>query len=159
MGVQLFPALEGYDKYCFLGHSDFGDWKSIPYKIEELNKISSQLNIQPIMAFFNATCDEVDFETEDLEDNGELIDGTWYYRGSFLCSLEPHWFEPEQGLTTIRGVLEYLRSTHPEIDLSSLPESNKEEDFLGAIYELEGMAKILSQAQQENKKFRLVISG
>ncbi len=159
MGVQLFPALEGYDQDYFFSYSDGGDWKSIPHKIDELNKISNQLNIQQILTFFNATRDEVDFDTEDFENGGELIDGAWYYQGSFMWSIEPQWFDPKQGLVMILGLLEYLRSTYPEIDLSSPTEWTEEHDFLGVIYELEAMSEILIQAQQEKKRFRLLISG
>jgi hypothetical protein len=162
MGTQFFPALKGYDKYYFLSNS-VGDWKSIPQKIDELDELAEQLGVTSLGSFINVTRDESVFDEEtmdELEQDGELIDGVWYHEGQYLWSVEPQWFAPDQGLVTVRRLLSHLRSFQDEKAIAALDEEDWDEDQDGAVIgELEEMEKILHRAQQENKLFRICVSA
>lgn len=160
MGIQYFPALQGYDKYHFYGppFAD-GDWKSIPLKIDELEELAEQLGVASLSNFINITRDESIFDDDimdELEQEGELINGIWYYQGSYLWSIEPQWFAPDQGLVTVRTLLSHLSSLQGEQEISAFDEQDwNEEDNGDVIGELEEMEKILNRAVQENKLFRI----
>lgn len=102
MGVQLFPALEGYDKYyCWEPSTRRVDWKLIPYILDELDVLAEQLGVASLSSFLNSTRDDFpsdDSSMDEFEQDGELIDGIWYYQGQVLWSVEPQWFMPESTL-------------------------------------------------------------
>jgi hypothetical protein len=163
MGVQLFPALEGYDKYYFWRHSDV-DWKSVPHHLEELSIFAKQLGVTALTSFISITRDETAFDEEtiaEFEAESELIDGDWYHQGNLLWSMQPKWFEPEIGLVTINALLAYLCSLQPEFYMPSNHEQewNDEQDYGGVMSELEAMKTVLLQGQRENKRFRICYSG
>ncbi|MBE9008843.1 hypothetical protein IQ250_01270 [Pseudanabaenaceae cyanobacterium LEGE 13415] len=160
MGVQLIPVLEGYDKYYSLKRSS-PDWKSIPHRLEELDAIAKQLEVEPLTSFISMTRDETAFGEEDMaefESESEFIDGAWYYQGSLLWTIEPQWTLAKVGLVTVRGLLDRIRACQPEFSADSDNGSDEEQDFRSVIYELEAMERIISQARQENRRFRLYLS-
>lgn len=84
--------------------------------------MTEQLGVEPLSSFVNCSRDEVFFDNETMEEfekEGELIDGAWYYEGQVLWTVEPKWFSPDQGLTTISGLLGYLRSLQDKQDAMS----------------------------------------
>jgi len=166
MGVQLFPTLEGYDKYYFLRPSTCSvDWKSIPHKLDELDALAEQLEVASLSSFMNCTRDDFpsDDKTKDeFEQDSDLIDGVWYYQGQVLWSVEPQWFVPNQGLVAVRSLLNHLRFSQDEEVVADYDQDwneNLEQDYRGVIHELEEMEKILNRAVRENRLFRICISG
>ena len=162
MSVQFFPALEGYDKNHFLNYLSC-DWTSIPHKIDDLNVLTEQLGLTSLVNFLNVTRDESVFDDEtmdELEKDGELIDGIWYYQGEPQWSVEPQWFLPEQGLRTVRNLLTHLRSDCGlEIEMSTFDEQDWGHNYLEVMIELAALEEILNRAVQEHKMFRICISG
>lgn len=163
MGVQFFPALEGYAKDYFFTNSS-NDWKSIPHKIDELDMLAEQLGVASLSSFLNVTRDESVFDDEimdELEQDAELIDGVWYRQGQYLWSIEPQWFAPNQGLVTVRSLLTHLRSSQDEQEVTVFGERDwdEEQDYGGVISELEVLEEILNRAVQENKLFRICVSA
>lgn len=164
MGVQLIPAIEGYDKYYFSLKRSTPDWKSIPYRLEELDMIANQLGVATFTSFVSVTRDETAFGEEDMaeiEAENEFIDGAWYYQGSLLWSIAPQWTVANVGLVTVRTLLNHIRSCQPRfsIDLDDDQELDEKQDLECVLHELEAMERILEQAQQENKRFRLYLSA
>ncbi len=49
MGVQLIPALEGYDKDYFLLKRAGGDWKSARHHLEKLDTFAKQLEVETLI--------------------------------------------------------------------------------------------------------------
>ena len=160
MSVQFFPALEGYDKNHFLTYLSC-DWTSIPRKIDELNVLTDQLGLVSLISFLNVTRDESIFDDEtmdELEKDGELIDGIWYYQDDPQWSIEPQWFSPEQGLRTICSLLPHLRSDYGlEVEMTTFNEQDWEHDYLEVMIELAALEEILNRAVQEHKMFRICI--
>lgn len=166
MGVQLFPTLKGYDKYYFLKPSARSvDWKTIPHKLDELDTLAEQLEVASLSSFVNSTRDDFpsdDKTKEEFEQDSELIDGVWYYQGQVLWSVEPQWFVPNQGLVTVRSLLNHLRFPQDKEVVTDYDQDwneNLEQDYGGVIHELEEMEKILDRAVRENRLFRICISG
>lgn len=167
MGVQLFPVLEGYDKYHFCRPSvQSVDWKSIPLKIEELDTFADQLEVASLNTFVSSTREDLPFDDEtmdEFEQDSELINGVWYYQGQVLWSVEAQWFAPDQGLVTVRGLLNQLRFLQDGKEVIEDEAQNwhedLEQDYSGVILELEEMEKILHRAIQENRLFRICISA
>ncbi|GAP94956.1 hypothetical protein [Leptolyngbya sp. NIES-2104] len=163
MGVQLIPALEGYDKYYFSGKRSRVDWKTIPHQIEKLDAIAKQLGVATITSFTSITRDDAVFdeaEIAEFEAESEFINGAWYYQGSLLWSIEPQWTASEVGLVTVRALLGHIYSPQQEFDIGLDDEQkwDEEQDNRGVINELKAMERILSQGQQENKRFRMCLS-
>lgn len=127
--------------------------------------MAEQLEVKPFSSFLNCTRDETFFDDEDVEEwerVGELINGIWYYEGNELCSIEPQWSSPEQGLATVRALIHHLHSLIPEWDLLSNDDQELDEDtenYQGALYELEELESVLIKAQEEGKRFRICLSG
>ncbi|PSB16636.1 hypothetical protein C7B65_21160 [Phormidesmis priestleyi ULC007] len=124
MGVQLFPALQDYDKYHFWEPSlRQVDWKSVPHHLEELDTLAAKLGIESLYRFINTTRDDTPFDDETMdgfESDGELIDEAWYYQGQMLWSVELKWFDPGQGLITVRHLISYLHSVQGELEINQL---------------------------------------
>jgi hypothetical protein len=81
-----------------------------------------------------------------MEDEAELKDGCFYLDGGGkLWSLEPEWFDTQEGLQTTRQLLEYLQS-HPQ---------HCGDDTKGFIMILEALEKALTQASIRNLRFHL----
>jgi hypothetical protein len=161
MGVQVFPALKGYEKFYFLINSPV-DWKSVPQKIDELDELAEQLGVASLGSFVNVTRDESVFDDEimdELEQDGELVDGVWYHEGQYLWSVEPQWFAPDQGMVTVRSLLNHLYSCQNEQEITAFDEQDwdDEQDYGGVISELEEIEQILNRAIQENILFRICI--
>jgi hypothetical protein len=159
MGVQIFPALQGYDKYYFL-HSESLDWKSIPSVLENLGELARKIGVNSLGHFVNSTREEMQFDEESLEafeQDSELIDGVYYFQGRAMWSIEPQWFEIAQGIETIQGLLDVL--PHKQKELSEEEEENWADSLVGVRSELEGMAGILKRGGEEGRCFRLCVSG
>jgi hypothetical protein len=165
MGIELYPVVEGYDQLYFFIRPTVVDWKALPRKLDELDRVAEQLAVSTLSSFINFTRDEAPWGTEQIEEieqQGELIDGMWYYEGQPMYSVQPQWFSPEQGLITVRSLLDYLLDylweRQEKQDLLSDDEQDigsEIEEVEGVISELDQMAKILIKAKREAKGFRL----
>jgi hypothetical protein len=158
MGVQYFPVLQGYEKLYFCeSQSACGDWKSLPQRIAELDTFADKLGILQLSSFISVDRDESIFDddmVDDMERDGELINGSWYYQEQYLWSVELQWFPPDQGLITVRSLVSHLYMIQ---DKEAIDEDD-EEPYESVIIELQAMEKILNRAIQEKKLFRISIS-
>ena len=70
-------------------------------------------------------------------------------------------FPSEQGLATVQALLNHLRNLQQEKELraatAQAQHESRESDYIGVIYELEEMEKVLYQGVQENRAFRISI--
>lgn len=160
MGIELYPVVEGYDQLYFFVRPTVVDWKALPRRLDELDRVAEQLAVGTLSSFINYTRDEALWEIEQIEEieqQGELIDGVWYYEGQPMYSVQPQWFSPDQGLITVRSLLDYLWEHQEKQDLLSDNEQDigsEIEEVEGVISELDQMAKILIKAKREAKRFR-----
>lgn len=163
MNIGLF--LEGYDVFFVSTlYASSINWLSVAQKLNELDILAEQLGVTSLNSFINTTRDDVplgDYELSEFEQVSELVGGHWYLDGQVLWSTSVQWFAPEQGLVTVRTLLSYLRSLQQEkeftADNSQAWNENLKPDYLGVIYELEEMEKVLSQGVEESRLFRIFV--
>lgn len=117
---------------------------------------SKNLNLTPLDAFCNCSRQDAieslgEEEVEAMEADAEFKDGSFYFCGGLLWTLERIWFSPDDALKTVRGLIQILQ-TQPESIKSDAMDEYDVEGFLYALPELE---KVLVKAQQMGKRFYL----
>jgi hypothetical protein len=163
MSIELSLELEGYAVFFALKtYASSIDWLSVGQKLNELDVLTEQLGVTSLSGFISTTREDVPFDEEDLdyfEQLSELVDNRWYLDSRVLWSTNVQWFVPSQGLVTIRALLGYLRPLQIEKETiandSQTWSENLKPDYVGVIYELEEMEKILNQGVEENRLFRI----
>lgn len=152
MSAPIFPVLENHDKYAFYRGAGW-DWKALSIFLEELDGVAEHLGVKPLGEFFSLPSrdDARDFfiSPSEVEEEGELIDGVWYWDGVPQYSAEAQWFSPHEGLSTVRALLDYLR-LHP---------NSFAEDYAGVARQLQAVESALVQAQQEDIGFKMYCPG
>ena len=95
MGAALFIVLNRE----ISGFDPFVNGKSLSKESETLDRIATKLGVKPLMEFFSTSPDEMAAFLEG-EDVGEIAE---------MKFREESWFDPEDGLATVRSLLSYLR--------------------------------------------------
>lgn len=114
--MEIFPVFENYKEPTF---PDYVEWKWLDDCINDMEETAQQLGITPLSRFVTYSRQDAlgamsKAEVKEMEDEAELKDGCFYLSdGLLLWSVEPEWFDTQEGLRTTRGLLEYLQS-HPE---------------------------------------------
>jgi hypothetical protein len=148
MSVFILVKLETRLKKRHKLPRDFGG--ILPYW-ENLDEACEQLAVKPFKELFSSTPEEVRDYVESLAKFGApkpAVDPELW---------REQWFPPEEGLKTIRGLMEWVR-THPEQAhyrrLADEARSGEDVDE-GVLRDLEGVEKWLVAAEKEQIRFHL----
>ena len=108
MSIEIYPVLENsYEEPNFL---HYVEWKWLDDCINETEETSKQLGLTPLSHFVTYSRQDAFYvggmtedEVKEMEDEAELKDGCFYLNdGGILWSLEPEWFDTQEGLQTTR---------------------------------------------------------
>lgn len=115
----------------------FVNGKSAAQALERLEAVAKQLGVRPLMEFFSIDPEEAaDFLGEHGASDEEVVSG-----------LSPsQWFAAQEGIDTVRGLLDHLRSNRSSV-------ANSEE----VIRDLEEFERVLAMAEQEHTKWHLAM--
>jgi hypothetical protein len=132
MGVALYVALEkvvpGFDASSVCG-------KFLAKAQTSLDSIAKQQGITPLEEFISTAPEDL---LAFLEDEGGVPEGV---------EIPPEeWFEPSEGLTTVRGLLHHLRH-----DPSAIRHARDVCD------DLEAAARLLAAAAEQGVRFHLAV--
>lgn len=124
MGVAIYPEIEGSSD----GWPDDINGKFLARALEHLDKAAKAAKVQPLMAFHSMTHEQM--AAEGIEDAAEL------------------WFDPLEGLKTVRALLEYIRRDSEQINASDEVQGD-----------LEATERYLSVAVESGKGWHLVLDA
>jgi hypothetical protein len=132
MGVALYVALEkeipGFDASSVCG-------KRLEKAQERLDGIAKELGLTPLGDFISVAPEDV---LAFFEDQGGVPEGQ---------ELAPEdWFDPAEGLRTVRGLLSYVRDNPASIKQAR-----------GVCDDLEAAEEVLAAAQRHGVRFHLAI--
>ena len=150
MSIEIFPVFENYGEPTF---PEYVEWKWLDDCINKTEETSKQLSTTPLSHFLTYSRQDAFYvggmtedEVKEMEDEAELKDGCFYLGdGGKLWSLEPEWFDTQEGLQTTRKLLEHLKS-YPE---------QFSDDTNGFIMILEALENALIQARDSGQRFHL----
>lgn len=116
-----------------------------------LEKIAHQLSVTTLTEFISFSRAESvhaigEEEVQRLEREGPF--------GDQGMSMEAQWFSAEEGLHTVRTLLEHIH-THPESLDEAQPGERHDILVKQLVSALQGLAETLEQARQEQRRFRL----
>ncbi len=111
------------------------DGKMLNLYDPELDEIAQSAGFVPLMNFFGAS--PADYFEEDEFEELKITDD----------QLTEKWFEPEDGLKTVRFLLEYVRKNPEEF----------ESDAEYLVSDLENFARVLQIAQKAGAKWHVTI--
>jgi hypothetical protein len=131
MGVAYYPVFErkidGYNPSVLV------NGKPIARAMARLEEICKRLGITPLMGFYSESNEEVFAKIGEPVPPGMREDPV-------------RWSEPEQGLRTVVGLMDYLRDYPAE-----LPDAARIRE------DLEGFRQVFLKAQEHQTRFRLRI--
>ncbi len=130
----MYIVVEGEDP----GFDIFVNGHALARNEDSLEKLAARLNVKPLLEFFSA--DENSMAL--LLDEG-AGDPEWA-----KTLPPPQWFSPDDGLTTICALLDFLKDTPAA--LGSETES--------VIEELEQYERVLRKAARHNLRWQLAVS-
>jgi hypothetical protein len=132
MGVALYVALEkevpGFD-------ASSGCGKVLERAQRQIDGIARRLNLTPLEDFISTDPEEIRGYMEDL---GGVPDGVQFPA--------EQWFDPSDGLKTVRGLLNHLRN-----DPSGV------RNLQGVLQDLEATEEVLAAAAKQGTRFHLAI--
>jgi len=114
----------------------FVDGKTLCKESDTLDSIAAELGVKPLMEFFSASPDEIN----------DFLEGEHARDLVGVEKVQEVWFDPEDGLKTVRALLVALRE-NPEI-LG---------DTEGVVLDLLEFERVLSEAKENNVKWHLSV--
>jgi hypothetical protein len=122
------------------------DGKILSRHSEILGNIASSVGAQPLEAFFSATlADYADLTGDSLEEVQEWAEDV-RAEGGNPPSLEAEWFDPAEGLRTVRLLRKHL-AEHPRAA----------SDVEGVLFDLQEFERVLHEAETRGLRWHLSV--
>jgi hypothetical protein len=134
MSASMYIVVEGEDP----GYDIFVNGHALARNEDALEKLAMRLNVKPLLEFFSADQNSMAL----LLDEG-AGDPEWA-----KTLPPPQWFSPEEGLVTVRALLDYLKES---------PTTLGTETEL-VINELSEYARVLEKTAQYTLRWQLAVS-
>jgi hypothetical protein len=134
MAASLYIVVEGEDP----GFDIFVNGHALARNEDALERLAESLGVTPLLQFFsadeNSMCLLLEQGTGDPEWARHLP--------------QPQWFDPKDGLTTVRALIEFLSTTPVSFGSETLP-------VLGELREYE---RVLQKADRYKVRWHLAVS-
>lgn len=130
----MYIVVEGEDP----GYDIFVNGHALARNEDALEKLAVRLNVKPLLEFFSADQNSMALLLEEGAGDPEWA----------KTLPPPQWFSPEDGLTTVRALLDYLKEAPAALG------SETEQ----VINELTEYARVLQKTVQHNLRWQLAVS-
>jgi hypothetical protein len=130
----MYIVVEGEDP----GYDIFVNGHALARNEDALEKLAVRLNVKPLLEFFSADQNSMALLLEEGAGDPEWA----------KTLPPPQWFSPEDGLVTIRALLDYLRSASSVLGSETEPVAS----------ELTEYAQVLEKTVQRNLRWQLAVS-
>lgn len=130
----MYIVVEGEDP----GYDIFVNGQALARNEDALEKLAMRLGVKPLLEFFSADQNSMALLLEEGAGDPEWA----------KTLPPPQWFSPEEGLVTIRVLLDYLRDTPTGLGSETEP----------VIHELKEYAQVLHKTVQRNLRWQLAVS-
>ncbi len=168
MGVSVFPIIEGDDGEEKIRHLLKPiEWKDLSDCTlnSVLTSAAAKLGVTPIGDFMSSSRQDAlesmgEEEVEEHEEDALFREGAFYHEnGMLLWTLEKQWFEPREGLQTVRTLIAWIND-HPQTPTATQPENDawpRARAYHGPSFVavLRALESILVEAQSQGKRFYL----
>jgi hypothetical protein len=130
----MYIVVEGEDP----GYDIFVNGHALARNEDALEKLAGRLNIKPLLEFFSADQNSMALLLEEGAGDPEWA----------KTLPPPQWFSPEEGLATVRTLLDFLRDAPTTLGTETEP----------VINELTEYERVLLKTLQRNLRWQLAVS-
>lgn len=134
MAASLYIVVEGEDP----GFDIFVNGHALARNEDALERLAESLQVKPLLHFFSADENSMCILLEQGSGDPE-----WAHHLP-----QPQWFEPEDGLVTVRALIEFLTLTPVSFGSETLP----------ALSELREYERVLQKAVKYKLRWHLAVS-
>lgn len=134
MSASMYIVVEGEDP----GFDIFVNGHALARNEDALEKLAVRLGVKPLLEFFSA----------DTNSMAALLEEGAGDPGWAKTLPPPQWFSAEDGLTTVRALLDHLQSEAAVLGSETGPVAN----------ELNEYARVLEKAHQRGLRWQLAVS-
>lgn len=134
MAASLYIVVEGEDP----GFDIFVNGHALARNEDALERLAESLQVKPLLHFFSADENSMCILLEQGSGDPE-----WAHHLP-----QPQWFEPEDGLVTVRALIEFLTLTPMSFGSETLP----------ALSELREYERVLQKAAKYKLRWHLAVS-
>lgn len=134
MSASMYIVVEGEDP----GFDIFVNGHALARNEDALEKLAMRLNVKPLLEFFSADQNSMALLLEEGAGDPEWA----------KTLPPPQWFSPEEGLITVRTLLDYLQDAPTTL-------GSETEPVLGELAEYE---RVLRKTVQRNLRWQLAVS-
>jgi hypothetical protein len=134
MAASLYIVVEGEDP----GFDIFVNGHALARNEDALERLAESLQVKPLLHFFSADENSMCILLEQGSGDPE-----WAHHLP-----QPQWFEPEDGLVTVRALIEFLTLTPVSFGSETLP----------ALSELREYERVLQKAAKYRLRWHLAVS-
>lgn len=130
----MYIVVEGDDP----GYDIFVNGHALARNEDALEKLAARLGVKPLLEFFSADQNSMALLLEEGAGDPEWA----------KTLPPPQWFSPEDGLVTVRALLEYLKDDAAMLGTETAP----------VVNELDEYAKVLEKTMRRNLRWQLAVS-
>jgi hypothetical protein len=130
----MYIVVEGEDP----GFDIFVNGHALARNEDALEKLALRLGVKPMLEFFSADQNSMALLLEEGAGDPEWA----------KTLPPPQWFSPEDGLVTIRSLLDYLKEAPATLGTETKP----------VIHELAEYSRVLEKTVQRNLRWQLAVS-
>lgn len=130
----MYIVVEGEDP----GFDIFVNGHALARNEDALEKLAGRLNVKPLLEFFSADQNSMALLLEEGAGDPEWA----------KTLPPPQWFSPEEGLVTVRALLDFLRDTPTALGTETEP----------VIGELSEYERVLLKTLEHNLRWQLAVS-
>jgi hypothetical protein len=134
MSASMYIVVEGEDP----GYDIFVNGHALARNEDALEKLAARLGVKPLLEFFSADQNSMALLLEEGAGDPEWA----------KTLPPPQWFSPQDGLTTVRALLNYFRKTPTAMGTETDP----------IVNELEEYARVLSKTTARQLRWQLAVS-
>lgn len=130
----MYIVVEGEDP----GYDIFVNGHALARNEDALEKLAMRLNVKPLLEFFSADQNSMALLLEEGAGDPEWA----------KTLPPPQWFTPEDGLVTVRALLDYLKNAPATLGSETEP----------VVNELIEYAQVLEKTVRRNLRWQLAVS-
>ena len=130
----MYIVVEGEDP----GYDIFVNGQALARNEDALEKLATRLNVKPLLEFFSADQNSMALLLEEGAGDPEWA----------KTLPPPQWFSAEEGLATVRGLLNYLKGAPATLGSETEP----------VVNELTEYARVLEKTIQRHLRWQLAVS-
>jgi hypothetical protein len=134
MAASLYIVVEGEDP----GYDIFVNGHAMARNEDALERLAERLNVNPLLEFFSA----------DENSMALVMNQGAGIREQFHSLPRPQWFDPSEGLLTVRALIDFLATAPAAIGSETLP----------VLIELREYERVLSKTSQRGLRWHLAVS-